>query len=85
MTELLQILFDYALKQQSLFSLQGQQQYLESQSMCKRSYEKLHTLLSGEERKCLENYAGELEILHDLDMESIFCTGLAMGLELSRM
>lgn len=85
MTELLQALFDYALDRQSLCSIHDQRQYKESRKMCEQSYQKLQALLSDEGKECLENYIGEVELLHGLDTESIFRTGLAIGLELSRI
>ena len=85
MTELIRTLYEYAYSRQTLHTLEEQNQYHESSARCKSNHQKLLCLLSEEGQQYLGNYIGELNLMHDMDLEVMFQAGLSLGLELARV
>ena len=85
MTELVRTLYEYAYNRQTLHTLEDQNQYRESSARCKENHRKVLCLLSEEGQIYLGNYIGELNLMHDMDLEVMFQSGLSLGLELSRL
>lgn len=85
MTELMQILYDYASRYRLAGSMEDCKQYEESAKTMERNLEALQEGLTREEMQKLENYIGEQKLVHDIELESMFCAGFAIGQELSRL
>jgi len=84
MTDLIHILYEYACKHRMRSYLDSEPQYRESGQMSGRQYRELQELLNEEGRQHLEDYRGEVKLMHDIELEAIFCAGLSLGQELSR-
>ena len=85
MTELMQILYDYASSYRLAGSMADCEQFNESEKLAKSSLKDLQEALNEQELKKLQNYLGEQQILQDLEREAIFRAGFSIGLELSRV
>lgn len=85
MTELFQVLYNYALQSQLSYNQEDYLQYLASTKCVERILKKLHERLDADGIKMLESLLEEQCILHDLEMEAIFCAGLSIGQEISRL
>lgn len=84
MNELMRILYDYASRYRLSSSIEDCDQYAESTKISEYTLKVLQSSLNEEENQQLENYLGEQQIIHDLDLEAMFCTGFSIGQELSR-
>ena len=85
MTELMRILYDYASRYRLSGSMEDCEQYNESDKIAERSLKSLQEALNEQERKQLENYLGEQQTVHDIELESMFCAGFSIAQELSRL
>ena len=85
MTELMRILYDYALERQMDFYLDDLTQYRESGVVTDQQYAALQKLLGEPGRQRLEDYTDDLRFRHSMELEAMFHAGLALGQELTRL
>lgn len=85
MTELMRILYDYASKSRLSSSLEDCEQHQESAKVVDNSLHTLRKRLGAEDAQVLENYLGEELVVHELELEAMFCAGFSIGQELSRL
>lgn len=85
MNELIRILYDYAYRRHMLFYLENDVQYHECEIVTDRQYDDLQKLLDEDGRQRLEDYANDLRLQHDLELEAMFRAGLSLGQTLSRL
>lgn len=85
MTELMRELYQYSSRTRIVNSLDDYEQYCESSKRMDQTFQALQELLNPEELQKLQNYLGEKDVLHDLELEAAFCAGFSIGQELSRV
>ena len=85
MTELMRTLYQYGSKARVTCRMEDYAQYCESQKYLEKNLQALRERLNPEELQKLENYLGEQNLLHNLELEAAFCSGLSIGQELSRL
>lgn len=85
MTELMRTIYQYGTKARVSCGLDDYEQYCESDKNVEENLQKLRERLDPEGLRRLENYLGEQSALHDIELETAFCTGFSIGQELSRI
>lgn len=85
MTELMRILYDYALERQMDLYLDDLTQYRESGIVTDQQYAALQKQLDEPGRQRLENYTDDLRTKHSMELEAMFYAGLSLGQKLSRL
>ena len=85
MTELMRILYDYALERQMDHYLDDLTQYHESDVITDQQYAGLQKLLDEAGRQQLENYTDDLRAKHSMELEAMFHAGLSLGQKLAHL
>lgn len=84
MNELMQILYHHASRYRLSGSMEDRKQYEDGTKLMERNLKALQEKLNDEEMKKLENFLSEQQLVHDMELEAMFCTGFSVGQELSR-
>lgn len=85
MTQLIHVLYDYALECQLERFLDDPPQHLAGTAAGARQYAALKKRLDEDGQQYLEEYAEEVQTKHAMEQEALFRAGLSMGMALSRL
>ena len=85
MTDLLQAIYQYAHSTLSLPTREEEKLFRETGECSERAQQKLTARLSEEDRARFQSCLDDMTILHSLELEAMFLSGLSIGMELSRL
>lgn len=85
MTKLLQSLYTYAYENRLVYSQEDRLKIKESNRISEQTRKQLTEMLSANGLELFECYIEEEQLIQGLELEAIFCAGLTIGMELSRL
>ena len=85
MTKLLQALYTYAYENRLVYSQEDRLKIKESNRISEQTRKQLTGMLSANGLELFECYIEEEQLIQGLELEAIFCAGLTIGMELSRL